>query len=455
MATEDLFLFVNPKSGGNKGQDFLKVPQPFITPAEDGHPIALHIFSLIDAAQRQAGFLRLKQAADAQSARGQRVKAIVGGGDGTVMWADTEATKAGIDTPSQISFGIVPLGTGNDFSRVAGWGGKNPKKILDNDYAVLRRLASQWSKATPRPHDVWQVEVEVDEHEGKILKVSGTNEAEQQEKSLSASMINYFSVGQESKVGLDFDKHRTKSQTCNLLVYACSGFSQEMKCTSIQHVSDLVSNMHAGTDADAPLIFGYDEEHHVPEITGNPESLMFLNVNSYAGGLGHFWQRKADCGIHPEPKSEDVDVDADPGDGRLEVVTLPCIANIALDKIHHLARRVFSGGPYYLEFFGPPSGVEALHAYCEIDGEFYHLVNPLSVGVNFLKRLQVLQNHDDNDKADWQKWLSPNVWAPPTQVSLPQAKDLTVQLAAAPQMLVQQTRSAITSATHAIQSVLK
>jgi len=457
---EDLYLFVNPKSGGNKGQDFLQVPQPFRSSAEDAHPVILYIFSLIDANQREAGFSQLKRAADAASARGQRVKVIVGGGDGTVMWADTEATKHGIDTPRQISYGIVPLGTGNDFSRVAGWGGKNPKKILENDYAVLRKLIRQWSKADCRPHDVWNVALEVDEEEGKILKVSGSSEVQQEGHSLTAPIINYFSIGQESKVGLDFDKHRTKSQTMNLMVYALSGLTTELRCTSIQHVGDLISSLHAGEDADAPLIFGYDEDHDVPELTRRPESLMFLNVNSYAGGLGHFWQLESECGVSPPPPKEAIEVHANPGDGRLEVVTLPCIANIALDKVAHQARRVHSGGPYYLEFFGPPEGADALHAYCEVDGEFYHLVNPLCVSIKLLKTLQVLQNHDDEDVAEWQKWMSPSVWAASAEKSWPpqMAVDWAQaqrQIVSAPQSIVTGTKSIMANATRQIQSALK
>jgi len=449
--TEQIFFFVNPKSGGNKGQDFLKVPQPFVMQAATGHTVNLHIFSLIDAAKREEGFTKLKLTADSV---GHRIKVIVGGGDGTVMWADSEATKKGIDTPRQIDFGIVPLGTGNDFSRVAGWGGKNPSKILQKDCAVLRNLVNQWAKAKPRPHDVWQVSVDVEE-DGGILKVDGKKEAELKEKSISLPMINYFSVGQESKVGLNFDKHRTKSQTCNLFVYACQGVSTELKCTSIQHVSELVSGMYAGVSSEAPAIFGCDEDADEPEIVGNPECLMFLNVNSYAGGMGHFWSTDAGVGTDPAPNDEDVDVQADPGDGRLECVTLPNIAGIALDQVAHQARRIHSGGPYYLEFFNPPDGVDELHAYCEIDGEFYHLVNPSHCKVVFLKRLQVLQNIDDADMAEWQKWLSPAVWAPPTKmVSTPTFMDIQRSIFDAPKMMGSRMTAAMADAVAANQNMV-
>lgn len=395
----DVFLFVNSGSGGNKGKDFLEVPQPFQTELDDGRTVSLHIYSLL-AENKVDGFRLLKELSEKT---GRPVRMIVGGGDGTVMWADAEATAAGINTPTQCIYGIIPLGTGNDFSRVAGWGGKNPKRILMNDCEKLHLMVKMWCNAKPRPHDVWQVTIEVDDAEGKILKVDKEKkevEIKGHEKVVSLPMINYFSVGQESKAGIEFDKRRTKSQSCNLAVYAYTGFFTEMDCWSQQKIADLVSSLHAGTDASAPAIFEYrdeedSDEEDVGTLVGNPESIMFLNVNSYAGGAAHFWQKDSEVAVDPSPDSKDVDIEADPGDGRIEVVTLPNIINIATDRLHSDARRVNSGGPYYMEFFHHD---DALHAYCEVDGEFYHLVNPIYNRVTFNKKLQVLQNVDPDAK---------------------------------------------------------
>lgn len=199
-------------------------------------------------------------------------------------------------------------------------------------------------------------------------------------------------------MGIEFDKRRTKSQSCNLVVYACSGIFTECDCRSQQRVSDLISSLHMGTDSSAPAIFEYldeedeDEAEQVGRLVGNPESIMFLNVNSYAGGAAHFWNLKSELAVEPEVPSKDVNIEANPGDGRIEVVTLPNIVDIAMDRVHTAAKRVHSGGPYFMEFFQPMDHMDALHAYCEVDGEFYHLVNPLSVCVTFLKKLQVLEN---------------------------------------------------------------
>lgn len=397
---EELFLFVNPKSGGNKGEDFLKVPQPFVVNIA-GAKVSLHIYSLLDGEPGdKEGFKNLKKATDASR---KPIKIIVGGGDGTVMWADTEANKHGIHTPSKLVYGIVPLGTGNDFSRVAGWGGKNPSRILDNHCQVVKDYVRQWWSATSRPHDVWQVVIKVSEDTGQILHVDKNRaEAEIQgcTHEMTSSMINYFSIGQESKVGIEFDKHRTKSQTCNLFVYAYEGLCTEAQCCSQQHIGHLVKGLHHGADADAPLLFSSSwddsddtDEEDIPQLVGNPESLMFLNVNSYAGGNAAFWATACDPAVEPEPDDEDIPDTQDPGDGKLEVVTLPSIMDIPLDRVEHMAKRVISGAPFYIEFVEADEDEgEEVHVYCEVDGEFYHLVNPDCVTITLKKTLSVLQN---------------------------------------------------------------
>lgn len=49
------------------------------------------------------------------------VIAVICGGDGTVMWVVSEIAKHNID-PKLVHLAIMPLGTGNDFSRNLGWG---------------------------------------------------------------------------------------------------------------------------------------------------------------------------------------------------------------------------------------------------------------------------------------------------------------------------------------------
>jgi len=80
----------------------------------------LQIYSIVNKVSRIKGLKALK----AEQNKGNRnVRVVVGGGDGTVLWAVEEMLKAGIDF-NNLALGVIPFGTGNDFSRVLGWGGK-------------------------------------------------------------------------------------------------------------------------------------------------------------------------------------------------------------------------------------------------------------------------------------------------------------------------------------------
>ena len=53
------------------------------------------------------------------------IRVIFAGGDGTVTWGMMELTAHDI-SPDDILVGSLPLGTGNDFARMSGWGGTIP-----------------------------------------------------------------------------------------------------------------------------------------------------------------------------------------------------------------------------------------------------------------------------------------------------------------------------------------
>lgn len=65
----------------------------------------------------------MKRAQGRVERRGKgRVHAVVCGGDGTVLWVVSLVGEQGMDL-TKIVFCIIPIGTGNDFSRCLGWGG--------------------------------------------------------------------------------------------------------------------------------------------------------------------------------------------------------------------------------------------------------------------------------------------------------------------------------------------
>jgi diacylglycerol kinase (ATP) len=73
------------------------------------------------------------------------MRVVICGGDGTVLWVIQEITDANIDT-NYVTFGIIPIGTGNDFSRTLGWGSSSPTFSEDN-INELSKLVNTWMQA--------------------------------------------------------------------------------------------------------------------------------------------------------------------------------------------------------------------------------------------------------------------------------------------------------------------
>lgn len=85
------------------------------------------------------------------------------GGDGTVMFVVDELLKANCSLEN-LPIGIIPLGTGNDFSRALGWGGSSPSDIVGENFNKLKNLIMRWIKSKIIPFDIWDIELAV--HEG-------------------------------------------------------------------------------------------------------------------------------------------------------------------------------------------------------------------------------------------------------------------------------------------------
>jgi diacylglycerol kinase (ATP) len=105
LNSKPLLILINPKSGGNLGNKLLKKfmwllnPRQIFDLSQLGNPkYALELY-------RHTPNLRL----------------LVGGGDGTVGWVLSVIDQINFkSTPPAVA--VLPLGTGNDLSRVLNWG---------------------------------------------------------------------------------------------------------------------------------------------------------------------------------------------------------------------------------------------------------------------------------------------------------------------------------------------
>lgn len=118
------FLFINSKSGGGVGAQYLTIPNRKLTyQFGKDTTISLHFIDLFDAQGREAALEKMRRVQARVERRGKgKVTAVVCGGDGTVLWVVSLVGKAGLDL-TKVPFCIIPIGTGNDFSRCLGWGG--------------------------------------------------------------------------------------------------------------------------------------------------------------------------------------------------------------------------------------------------------------------------------------------------------------------------------------------
>ena len=123
---------------------------------------SIHVFfyDLFDVPNRMKGLQTVKRYQDEYDMR-----VIICGGDGSVLWVVQEVIDAGADL-EKIIFGIIPIGTGNDFSRSLGWTVTTP--FSDTNLGGLKGIIKEWMRASIRKYDIWDLEMEL--HEGGDIR---------------------------------------------------------------------------------------------------------------------------------------------------------------------------------------------------------------------------------------------------------------------------------------------
>ncbi|KRT80304.1 C1 domain containing protein [Oryctes borbonicus] len=242
-----LIIVANRKSGNNDGGIVLSEFRKYLNPVQ-----VLDLAERTPAAALQWSVLVAPKP----------IKLLIAGGDGTVSWILSSVHKMDLDPQPAVS--LLPLGTGNDLSRVLGWGKENPSEV------DVERVIKEISNAKTTYLDRWKIDITSYRHLGIRMPTK------------SLYMYNYFSIGVDAQVALDF--HRTResrlylfsSRVFNKLLYLCFGTQQVVTadCRNIQERVDLY--------LDGKLVA-------LPEL----ESIVILNIPSWGAGV-NLWSMTGD-----------------------------------------------------------------------------------------------------------------------------------------------------------------
>ncbi|MGH0162191.1 UNVERIFIED_CONTAM: hypothetical protein FKN15_042428 [Acipenser sinensis] len=244
-----VIVLANTRSGNNMGEELLGEFKSLLNPVQ--------VFDLSELPPIKA--LQLCTVLPAGS-----VRVLVCGGDGTVGWVLDAVDEMKIKGQEQYvpHVTILPLGTGNDLSNSLGWGAGYAGEIPVEQ--VLRNIM----EAEAVKLDRWKVQV--------------TNKGYSFRKTKVLTMNNYFSVGPDALMALNFHAHREKtpslfsSRILNKAVY----FFYGTKDCLVQECKDLDKFIELELDG---------ERVELPNLEG----IIVLNIGYWGGGC-RLWEGMGD-----------------------------------------------------------------------------------------------------------------------------------------------------------------
>ncbi|XP_007428710.1 diacylglycerol kinase epsilon [Python bivittatus] len=261
-----VIILVNTRSGNNMGETLMGQLKILLNP--------IQVFDLTKTTPAKA--LQLCTWLPCNSAR-----VLICGGDGTVGWVLDAIDDMKIKGQEKYipRVAILPLGTGNDLSNTLGWGAGYAGEV------PVEQILHNIMDADGIKLDRWKVQV--------------TNKGYYNLRKLKVfTMNNYFSVGPDALMALNFHTHREKtpslftSRIINKAVY----FFYGTKDCLVQECKDLNKKIELELDG---------EKIDLPSLEG----IIVLNI-AYWGGGCRLWEGMGDE-LYPLARHDD---------GLLEVV---------------------------------------------------------------------------------------------------------------------------------------
>ncbi|CAL2032427.1 unnamed protein product [Caenorhabditis brenneri] len=247
--SQPLLVFVNPKSGGNKGSKALHTLCWLLNPRQ--------VFDITSLKGPKFGLEMFRKVVT-------QLRILVCGGDGTVGWV--LSTLDNLNWPAYPPMAIMPLGTGNDLARCMGWGG------VFSDEPISQLMHAILHETIVTHLDRWRIDVEPN---------TSCNLEEEDDGMQSALpltvMNNYFSIGADAHVALQFHHSRSanpqmlNSRLKNRIAYGGLGTIDLFK-RSWKDLSEYIT-----LECD-----GVDVTSRIKEL--KLHCILFHNITYYAGG---------------------------------------------------------------------------------------------------------------------------------------------------------------------------
>ena len=340
-----LMIFINKKSGGQVGKLIAQRLSRVVNPNQ-----------IVDLSQGgPMPMLKMMQRTKAP------YRILACGGDGTAAWLLSALDKMIEEGATYVPpVAVLPLGTGNDLARVLGWGGG-----YDNE--GLAPICSKILNGHEVHLDRWQIDVD---------HVGDDGDGPQHPK----IMNNYFSIGIDAKIALDFHRKREanpsqfKSRGINKVIYAGLGAT-----TIIDSLPNLSEELRIELDG---------------QVLNLPKSLagvLILNLASYTGGKNPWGSPGKSEGRAPQS----------PCDGLFELVGITSTFQLGKIQTDLVAgERLGQGRDIVFTWLND----KVLPA--QLDGEPWEVPKSV-IRVSFFRQSRMIAS--PSEKEHWTKaqWLSP------------------------------------------------
>ncbi|CAI2368462.1 unnamed protein product [Moneuplotes crassus] len=439
-----IYLLVNPRSGSREGRSYTILEKDcYQYELDNGDTCELNIINILlkdsmeDFKKSVLEKSRLLNFEDEPQTL-KKIITVIAGGDGSFMNILKEMEDYGVILDNVI-FTQFPFGTANDLARAFSWGA-TPSQRMKTD---LRYLCNLLNSAKETGFDIWEINIHADEVNGDVESVDGNELISHQMHHFTKLMCHSFSFGLDARIGLNFERRRTRSRCCNNIRYALEGMKRVFCCCfyqrtlrireiltkfsqnppeddsqefeSIQsddleeNASDKMMTRQVKLDNKEFTIGSHRDEENTYYIRGNPVSLYCTNIAILMGGRNNIWEGgrnrsgitdKSGRPIDPRVFNNSVAYN----DGKLEFTTFSSMFHLIFQK----SRRVMqAGGPFVFEFEEykkdeieeNKNDSEPQKTYINIDGEFYRIsdIRKLTISRYFKeKQLRILVNENDS-----------------------------------------------------------